>query len=135
MQKLKQSGVSVIGSRLKATFNFKNSSLRRRLLIQLLLVAALLSALLYFAVRSVADKAAEATLDNILGASTTSIAEQLRSSNDEILVDIPYSAFSMLGAISEDKVFYRIDADGVTLTGYDDLPLPTENISSTSLCH
>lgn len=118
----------VIGSLLKNALTRTNSSLRRRLLIQLLLVAALLSTLLYFAVRSVADKAAEATHDNILGASTTSIAEQLRASDDEILVDIPYSAFSMLGAISEDKVFYRIDADGVTLTGYDDLPLPDEAV-------
>lgn len=102
-----------------------SGSLGRRLLMQLLFVAAVLSALLYLAVRSVANQAAEATHDNILGASATSIAEQLSSSEEGVVIDIPYSAFSMLGAISEDRVFYRIDANTDTLTGYDDLPRPT----------
>ena len=104
--------------------NVTSTSLRKRLLFQLLLAAAILSTFMYFSVRAVAEKAAEATHNNILGASATSIVEQLRSANDEIVVDIPYSAFSMLGSISDDQVFYRIDSDGSTLTGYDDLPLP-----------
>lgn len=99
-------------------------SLGRRLLIQLLVVAGILSALLYLAVRSVANQAAEASHDNILGASATAIAEQLGSDNDGINIDIPYSAFSMLGAISDDRVFYRIDTNGEVATGYEDLPLP-----------
>ncbi len=102
----------------------KSGSLRRRLLLQLLLAAALLSTFMYLSVRAVAEKAAEATHNNILGASATSIVEQLRSSNGEIVVDIPYSAFSMLGSISDDQVFYRIESDRETLTGYEDLPLP-----------
>lgn len=101
-----------------------SGSLGRRLLIQLLFVAAVLSALLYLAVRSVANQAAEATHDNILGASAASIAEQLSSSEQGVVIDIPYSAFSMLGAISEDRVFYRIDTDQFTVTGYEDLPRP-----------
>ena len=105
--------------------SLSSGSLGRRLLMQLLLVAAVLSALLYLAVRSVANQAAEATHDNILGASATSIAEQLSSAEEGVVIDIPYSAFSMLGAISEDRVFYRIDANNDTLTGYDNLPRPT----------
>ncbi len=105
---------------------FSSNSLGRRLLLQLLLVAAVLSALLYLAVRSVANQAAIAAHDNILGASATAIAEQLSASEGEVLIDIPYSAFSMLGAISEDRVFYRIDSDRTTITGYEDLPLPRE---------
>jgi len=100
-------------------------SLRRRLLIQLLSVAALLSALIYFGVRAVADQAAEATQDNILGASAATIAEELGARDDKIMVDIPYAAFSMLGAVNAERVFYRIETATGLLTGYSDLPLPT----------
>jgi len=101
-----------------------SGSLGRRLLVQLLLVAAILSALLYLAVRAVANQAAESSHDNILGASAAAIAEQLGTGADGIVIDIPYSAFSMLGAISDDRVFYRIDINETTATGYEDLPLP-----------
>ncbi len=104
--------------------NLQAGSLGRRLLIQLLIVAGILSALLYLAVRSVANQAAEASHNNILGASATARAEQLGSGSEGINIDIPYSAFSMLGAISDDRVFYRIDTDDITATGYEDLPLP-----------
>ena len=99
-------------------------SLRQRLLVQLIVVAALLSVILYLAVRSVADEAAEATQDNILGASVATIAEQMGVADGGLVVDIPYSAFSMLGAVSEERVFYRILQNDETITGYEDLPLP-----------
>ncbi|MBI1218672.1 MAG: HAMP domain-containing protein [Rhodobacteraceae bacterium] len=99
-------------------------SLRQRLMLQLLVIAAVLAVLLYLTVRTVAGRAAEATQDGILGAATIAIAEQLRGSEAGVSVDIPYSAFSILGSISEDRIFYRIDVAGQTLTGYDDLPLP-----------
>lgn len=101
-----------------------NGSLRARLVLQLLAVAAVLAVMLYFTVRSTADRAAEATQDAILGAATTSIAEQLRATDDGIEVDLAYATFSMLGAMGQDRLFYRIDIGGETVTGYDDLPLP-----------
>jgi len=93
-------------------------------MVQLLGLALLLSLGLYLAVRVVADRAAEATQDNILGASATSIAEALRAADDGILVDIPYSALAMLGELSDDRVFYRIVVGDETVTGYETLPLP-----------
>ncbi|MEM7257085.1 MAG: sensor histidine kinase [Pseudomonadota bacterium] len=105
-------------------WRLSTNSLGTRLLLQLLLVAAVLSALLYLAVSSVANQAAIAAHDNILGASATAIAEQLSAGEDGVLVDIPYSAFSMLGSISEDRVFYRLYSNDETITGYDDLSLP-----------
>ncbi len=101
-------------------------SIRQRLMLQLLGVAALLSLLLYFMVRTFAEQSAEAAQDNILAASATSMADELRSEQGQILLDIPYSALSMLGTISEDRVFYNVFADGETLTGYEDLPSPSE---------
>ncbi|MEP3276488.1 MAG: sensor histidine kinase, partial [Stappiaceae bacterium] len=98
-------------------------SIRRRLMLQLLGVAALLSLLLYFMVRTFAEQSAEAAQDNILAASATSMADELRSEQGQVLLDIPYSALSMLGTISEDRVFYNVFAGGQTLTGYEDLPL------------
>ncbi|MFT7057953.1 MAG: two-component system sensor histidine kinase TctE [Pseudorhodobacter sp.] len=99
-------------------------SLRARLVLQLLVVAAVLAVLLYYTVRSTADRAAEATQDAILGAATTSIAEQLRATEEGIEVDLAYATFSMLGAIGQDRLFYRIDIGAETVTGYEDLPLP-----------
>jgi two-component system sensor histidine kinase TctE len=101
-----------------------NGSLRARLVLQLLVVAAVLAVLLYFTVRATADRAAEATQDAILGAATISIAEQLRATEGGVEVDLAYATFSMLGAMGQDRLFYRIDINGETVTGYDDLPLP-----------
>lgn len=101
-------------------------SLRQRLLLQLLTLAAVLAVLLYLTVRTVAGQAAETTQDGILGAATTAIAEQLRAGTDRVEIDLPYEAFSVLGSISEDRVFYRIDVGSETVTGYEDLPPPTE---------
>lgn len=98
-------------------------SLRRRLLGQLLLVFSGLAVLLYLSVQAVAGRAADATQDNILGASAIAIAEQVRVAEGEIIVDLPYAALEMLGLAGEDRVFYRIaDGRGQVITGYDDLP-------------
>ncbi len=101
-----------------------HASIRRRLFFQLAGVAALLSLAFFLVVRNVAERAAEGTQDDILGASATAIADSLRSEEGGITLDLPYSALSMLGTVSEDRVFYRVDVAGETLTGYDDLPLP-----------
>ncbi|MCW2310043.1 sensor histidine kinase [Rhodobium gokarnense] len=99
-------------------------SLRRRLIVQLLVIAALLSVVLYVTVSTFARQAAETTQDNILEASAAAISEAARAERDQVFLDIPYSALSMLGAVSEERVFYRVMVDGVTITGYADLPAP-----------
>ena len=99
-------------------------SIRRRLFIQLALVAALLSLAFFLVVRGVAESAAEGTQDDILSASATAIADSLRSEGGVVTLDLPYSALSMLGSINEDRVFYRVVAEDKTLTGYPDLPVP-----------
>ncbi len=98
-------------------------SISRRLTLQLAVIAAFLALLSWGMVRSFSQQAAEQTQDNILAASATAIAEELRSEAGRIRLEIPYAAFSMLGAINEERVFYRVLSDGETLTGYDDLPV------------
>lgn len=97
-------------------------SIGRRLTLLLAGVAALLALLSWGMVTGFARQAAERTQDNVLAASAATIAETLRSERGEVRLELPYSAFAMLGAISEDRVFYRIAAGAAHLTGYPDLP-------------
>lgn len=103
-------------------------SIRQRLVLLLLLAAAILSAILFVSVRAIASASVEATQDSILGAATIAIAEELRGGEAGVSIEIPYAAFSMLGSIGEDRVFYRILVNGETVTGYADLPLPTDPV-------
>jgi len=102
-----------------------SGSIRRRLTVQLVGSAAVLAAVLFMLVQSLARQVAEDSQNSILVASATSIAQAVGVSGGEITVDIPYSALSMLGNVSDDRVFYQISSDGDFLTGYRDLPMPT----------
>ncbi len=108
-----------------ATGPFWWRSIGQRLTILLAGIAAVLAILSWWMVTSFAREAAEQTQDNVLVASATTIAEALRSEQGTILLELPYSAFAMLDAIGEDRVFYRVAADGETLTGYADLIPPS----------
>ncbi|NBN77631.1 HAMP domain-containing protein [Microvirga tunisiensis] len=102
-------------------------SLRRRLIVRLLGLAAMLAILLSVAVRYSAERASQETLDKVLGVATASIADDLRSVEGGAEVNLPPETFSMLAAMGEERVFYRILVGGETLTGYEDLPLPGED--------
>lgn len=106
-----------------------SGSIGRRLTLLLAAVAALLSVMSWAMVTGLARQAAERTQDNVLAASATTIAETLRTERGEVRLELPYSAFSMLGAISEDRVFYLVTAGRETLTGYPDLPVPTLDVT------
>lgn len=100
-------------------------SIARKLTLFLAGIVALLALISWGMVTSFAREAAGRTQDNILAASATAIAETLRSEGGEVRLELPYAAFSMLGAISEDRVFYRVATSGEVLTGYADLEGPT----------
>lgn len=99
-------------------------SLRRRLVVQLLALAAVAALALYIAVRTSSESASQATQDAILGAATLAMAEGLRPVEGGAEVDIDPGTFSMLAAMGEERLFYRVLIGGQTVTGYDDLPLP-----------
>lgn len=100
------------------------ASLRARLVWQLLLLAAVLAMILYVAVRVGAERASEATLDAVLGAAAQTMAEEMRSAEGGLVIDLSPGTFSMLAAMGEERIFYRVDLAGQTVSGYDDLPLP-----------
>ncbi|MDP7149654.1 MAG: sensor histidine kinase [Paracoccaceae bacterium] len=99
-------------------------SIRRRLLIMLLGGALVLALGLFFVFQRLAVQLAEESQDNILRASATAILDSASVVDGEIQIDLPYSAFSMLSNVSNDRVFYAIKTDQTFLTGYDDLPFP-----------
>ncbi|QXT40659.1 sensor histidine kinase N-terminal domain-containing protein [Gymnodinialimonas ceratoperidinii] len=101
-----------------------NWSIARKLTLFLAAIVASLALISWGMVTSFALEAAGRTQDNILAASATSIAETLRSEGGQVRLELPYAAFSMLGAISEDRVFYRVAAGDEVLTGYADLEGP-----------
>ena len=103
-------------------------SLRRRLLLWLLIplgLIALLSLLdSYFNARDTANEAA----DRVLAGSVLAISERVFVNDDGALeVDIPYVALDMLTSAAQDRVFYRIDGpDDAFVTGYHQLPVPDD---------
>lgn len=99
-------------------------SLRRNLVLQLVAVAAVVALALFFAIRISADKAAEAAQDAVLGAATQSLADGIRAEEAGVDLDLAPITFSMLSAMGEDRVFYRVDFAGAPMTGYPDLPPP-----------
>ncbi|WP_424976361.1 sensor histidine kinase [Dinoroseobacter sp. S124A] len=100
------------------------TSIRRRLLTFLLTGAAATAIILYFVVQSVAAQLAQESQDNILTASAVSIVDNARVRDGEIMIDIPYFAFSMLGSAADERVFYAIWLGDEFLSGYDSLPRP-----------
>ena len=75
-------------------------SLRRKLVLQFLAVAAVVAVALFFAVRVTADRAAEAAQDAVLGAATIALSEGLRAEEDGLDLDLPPTTFSMLSAMA-----------------------------------
>ena len=82
------------------------------------IMAGVLVAIFLFFARQITTEAQ----DSQLLASTTSILESAAFEEGQLVIDIPYSAFSMLGAVSDDRVFYRIQIDDTFLSGYEGLP-------------
>ncbi|MFH5775823.1 sensor histidine kinase [Paracoccus sp. NGMCC 1.201697] len=100
-------------------------SIRRRLLVWLLVATAALGVLALLDTRSEAERMATALADRVLAGSALVIAERASlDDNGLIAIDIPYGALEMLSSAAEDRVFYRVDGPpGHVVTGYDDLPV------------
>jgi two-component system sensor histidine kinase TctE len=102
-------------------------SLRRRLFVQLVMLAAVLAMGLYLAVLYSAQRASQATMDAILGAATLSMAANLRTTDQGVRIDLSPSTLSMLSATGQERLFYRFAINDAVLSGYEDLPLPAQS--------
>lgn len=103
-------------------------SLRRTLLLWLLVpllgLGALIAAEAYFQALRLATRVADRTL----AGSALSISDRVTLDDDGRLeVDVPYVALEMLTSVGDNRVFYLVRArDGALVTGYQDLPLPKD---------
>ncbi|MBK4216886.1 sensor histidine kinase [Paracoccus caeni] len=100
-------------------------SLRRRLLIWLLVATAVLGIGALVDTWREAVRMATSLSDRVLAGSALVIAERASLDDDSrITIEIPYGAIEMLSSTAQDRVFYRVDGPpGQLVTGYDDLPV------------
>src|SRR5690606_22204704 len=100
------------------------SSLRRRLLLWLLVSTAVIGVIALADTYREAVKTANAVSDRVLAGSALAIAERVVVTENGMLeVDIPYVALEMLTSAAQDRVFYRVDGPpGQFITGYQTLP-------------
>ena len=103
--------------------NFKTTfSIKKRLILLLGIVAIGISGASFVLINSVVSQTVGATQDRLLSAAIASIVDKLYSEDNEISLDLPYDTFSLLGAMGEDQVFYKISDENTIITGYEDLP-------------
>ena len=98
-----------------------NFSLRNRLLLQLGFITAILLIAIYLMVKGLMNQTITATQDKLLNVAMDSILEKVIFEDEGVILDLPYDVFSILGAIGEDSLFYRVDQGNKFLTGYKDL--------------
>ncbi len=97
-------------------------SLFSRLVLRVALVLAGGAAVLMTAAWFYARAAADEAYDRLLQGAAIQILDSLVVEDGKIAVNLPPSAFELLGLARRDRIFYRVIApDGSTLTGYDDL--------------
>ncbi|WCS22963.1 sensor histidine kinase [Methylobacterium sp. NMS14P] len=99
-------------------------SIRRRLLVRMLLPALALALALGFAGALVIRNVVETTHDRLLDGSVLAIAERLTVEDGEVSVDLPRVALGMLESQAQDRIYYGVTYLGELVTGYRDLPIP-----------
>ncbi len=93
-------------------------SIQRRILFSGAALLIGIGVIMFLAVRFYTQNAADEAFDRVLGAAALTIADTIEIENDEVLVDLPHSAFAILGTSRLNRVFYRIVApDGSLVTG------------------
>jgi two-component system sensor histidine kinase TctE len=102
-------------------------SLRRRLLIWLMVALLGIAALAMVDAWREAQDTATTLSDRVLAGSVLAIAERVIVTEDGALeVDVPYVALEMLTSAAQDRVFYRVDGPSGFITGYQTLPTSAE---------
>jgi signal transduction histidine kinase len=93
-------------------------SIQRRILVSGAVLLIVVGLFLYSMVRWYAQSAAEEAFDRVLGAAALAIADTVAIEDGEISVDLPHSAFAILGTSRLNRIFYRVAApDGTIVTG------------------
>ena len=98
------------------------ASLRRSILVWLVLATAAIGILALLDTRTEALRTARDVSDRVLLGSAMAIAEGVNvDAEGGLAVALPFSALDMLSSAAQDQVFYRVDGPHGVLTGYQDL--------------
>lgn len=98
------------------------ASLRRTILVWLVLATAAIGVLALLDTRVEALRTARDVSDRVLIGSAMAIAEGVSvDAGGGLAITIPFSALDMLSSTAQDQVFYRVDGPEGFLTGYQDL--------------
>lgn len=115
-------------------FGVRRPSLKRRLLLTLLLPLCCILLALGLAGTWLVRRTVEGTSDRVLSGSLQAISETLAMQEGYLTLDLPPSALGMLENSDRDNVYYSISYRGKVITGYNELPptgttdLPLEEI-------
>ena len=111
-------------------------SLRRALLLNLLVPTSVLAAALGIGGLLLINKTIERAYDRVLEGSVKAISERISVEDGEIAVDLPQVALGMLETRANDSVYYSVSYDGTLVTGYPDLPrIEAASIRAGSISH
>ena len=102
----------------------RQPSLRRRLLLGLLVPTGVVAVVLGAGGSLLIHEVVQATSDRLLDGSVLAIAERIAVEDGELTVDLPRVALGMLETRTHDSVYYNVTYQGAVVTGYGDLPLP-----------
>ncbi|ACA20414.1 integral membrane sensor signal transduction histidine kinase [Methylobacterium sp. 4-46] len=104
-------------------------SLRRGLMLRMLLPTAALALVLGLGGALVIRDVVETTHDRLLDGSVLAIAERLALDEDnEVTVDLPRVALGMLESQAHDRIYYSVSYQDQLVTGYRDLPRPASEM-------
>lgn len=100
-----------------------SSSIRARLLIQLLAVLGLFVVAAYAVTRTIALNTLQNSQDQALISVAQVISDSVVATPDQILFELPYAAFDVLSYQAPESIFYQVRQGDTPLAGYSDLPL------------
>ena len=99
-----------------------NLHLRHRIFAAATALFVTLSLFLGLASARYAERAATEAYDHLLAAAAMTISEATRTEQGRVVVDLPQSAFAILGQSRLARVFWRVESpEGAVLSGYPDL--------------
>src|SRR5664280_2366567 len=107
-------------------FSRRPESLRGQLLGWLLVPLLVLLLINAWYSNEAAVSTANQAFDRLLLASADAISEDIAVREGVVVVDLPYAALQLLESNIQERIYYRVVApDGKTVTGYQDLPMPS----------
>ncbi len=120
-----------LATRLARRFNggAAPGSLRRQLLVWLLVPLVLLVAINSFSAYRNGLEVADVAYDRALLASTRALAERVSVKNGKVVADVPYVALDSYETDTLGRIYYKVTGiDGETVSGFDDLPPVPANV-------